>query len=284
MNVYLDEVWLLNTLLNYLLLVATAQVSGRIMRRLRFLLAASFGGLYAVATFLWPVLNVLVIRSLFGIFLAWMAFRGERKRGKAVTLFFLLSAALAGVFIAFDLTTEYLSWAVLLLSSGVFTLLLELVLRQATRFGKNVIKPVRITIGDRECTLRALHDTGNTLRSPSTGSPVLVAELSALRELWSPEMAQVLASTLPPQEKVARMYEQGNTRFSLLPYTAVGSSGLLLCMRSDSVSIGKMRYPRAQVALTEQSLGASYEALWGGEEDSHEFSALHICMDTANAG
>lgn len=52
MVVYLDRVFLLNLLVDYLLLLSAAQLSGRTLSRLRLLLCAAGGGLYAVATFL----------------------------------------------------------------------------------------------------------------------------------------------------------------------------------------------------------------------------------------
>lgn len=52
MVVYLDRVFLLNMLVDYLLLLSAAQLSGRTLSRLRLLLCAAGGGLYAVATFL----------------------------------------------------------------------------------------------------------------------------------------------------------------------------------------------------------------------------------------
>ena len=52
MVVYLDRVFLLNLLVDYLLLLAAAQLSGRMLRRLRLLLCAAGGGIYAALTFL----------------------------------------------------------------------------------------------------------------------------------------------------------------------------------------------------------------------------------------
>ena len=52
MVVYLDRVFLLNLLVDYLLLLAGAQLSGRMLCRLRLLLCAAGGGIYAALTFL----------------------------------------------------------------------------------------------------------------------------------------------------------------------------------------------------------------------------------------
>ena len=50
--VYLDEVFLLNGIIDYLLLLCAARLAGEPLRRPRMALAAALGGLYAAAVFL----------------------------------------------------------------------------------------------------------------------------------------------------------------------------------------------------------------------------------------
>ena len=50
--IYVDTLFLLNTMVDYLLLLASARLAGEPLARLRFALGAVLGGLYAVAIFL----------------------------------------------------------------------------------------------------------------------------------------------------------------------------------------------------------------------------------------
>lgn len=283
MTVYLDQVWLLNTLLDYLLFVSTAQLCGCHIQRLRFLAVATLGGSYAAAGFVWSYLHLPIVRAVVGIMLGCLAFYKERKMWRSVAMFLLLSAALAGSIMAFGIARSEISWGILLLSSGVFYLLLEIVLRQSARYGYQETELVCVYLNGKRAQLRALHDTGNTLRSPITGAAVLVAEIAALCDLWSKEEEQILIQDIPAQEKVAKLYRLGSSRFSLLPYTAVSGSGLLLCMRSDAVQIGRRRYRHTPVALVTHTLGTNYSALWGGEQ-THEIAQAHSVVDTVQAG
>ena len=52
MVVYLDTLFLLNALVDYLLLLACARLAGERLRRLRLAAGAAAGGLYAAAIFL----------------------------------------------------------------------------------------------------------------------------------------------------------------------------------------------------------------------------------------
>ena len=80
----------------------------------------------------------------------------------------------------------------------------------------------------------------------------------------------VLALSLTPEEKMARLYRQGcPVRFTLLPFRAVGTrGGLLLAAKSDYIEVEGKRYWRTPVALSEQPVsdGGGYHALWGAME------------------
>ena len=91
-------------------------------------------------------------------------------------------------------------------------------------------------------------------------------------------MRDILAQPLPPEEKMARLHGEGSgRRFTLLPFTAVGTaSGLLLAVYSDYIELAGRRHRRALLALSDGPLsdGGGYQALWGGEEGrSREKSA-----------
>lgn len=292
--VYLDRVFLLNLLVDHLLLTATARLAGRPLRRGRLLLCAAGGGLYAAAVFL-PCLGFLahpLCRLAAGAAMGLLAWRRERRPWRMTALFFLLSAGLAGLLLALGLAAGSpaallnrvyyadVSWPLLLGAAAAFALLLHLVFRQGARHEGGELMDVTISLEGRRQRLRALHDTGNRLRDPVSGQPVLVLEQAALESLWPAGAAELLRQSLPPEEKLARLYRlNGSCRFSLLPYCSVGApSGLLLAVRSDYVKIGRITYPRILLALSPGPVGdGRYQALWGGtggREVRHETASL----------
>ena len=212
-----------------------------------------------------------------------LAWRRERRPWRLTALFFLLSGALAGLLLAMGLAAGSpeallsrvyhadVSWPVLLGSAIGFGLVLHLVFRQGARHEGGELMDVTVSLQGRRQRLRALHDTGNTLRDPVSGQPVLVLEQDALRELWPPEAARIVEMRLPPEEKMARLHRlDGTCRWSLLPFCAVGTeAGLLLAVRSDYVKVGSITYPRILLALTPGAVsdGGGYQALWGGRKE-----------------
>ena len=307
MVVYLDRVFLLNLLLDYLLLLAAAQLSGRTLHRLRLLACAAGGGAYAVLTFLpgCGFLRTPLCQLAVGSIIALCAYGGKRR---PALLFLLLSGGLAGFVLALGLWAGSptgllgrvyrgeVSWPLLLGAALGFYVLLRLLLGQGARHGGGELLKITISVCGRKQTVTALHDTGNTLRDPVSGRPALVLERNAAEELWPPEVAAVLASPLPPEEKMARLHRQGAAvTFSLLPFRSVGTpAGLLLAARSDYIEINGRRYPRTPVALSEHPVsdGGGYHALWGdpeGEEvkecaDSTAAPSADASVQTPQAG
>ena len=304
---YLDRVFLLNLLLDYLLLLAAAQLSGRTLHRLRLLVCAAGGGAYAVLTFLpgCGFLRTPLCQLAVGSIIALCAYGG---RGRPALLFLLLSGGLAGFVLALGLWAGSptgllgrvyrgeVSWPLLRGAALGFYVLLRLLLGQGARHGGGELLKITISVCGRKQTVTALHDTGNTLRDPVSGRPALVLERNAAEELWPPEVAAVLASPLPPEEKMARLHRQGAAvTFSLLPFRSVGTpAGLLLAARSDYIEINGRRYPRTPVALSEHPVsdGGGYHALWGdpeGEEvkgcaDSTAAPSADASVQTPQAG
>ena len=273
--IYVDRVFLLNTALDYLLLLSAARLAGIPLRRVRLLLCAAAGGLYASAVF-FPHCGWLAhpaARLLSGVLMAWAAFAGEPRRRKLILLFFLLAGALAGVVLALGLASGSpnvlfsriyyadISWPVLLLSAVGFYLLLHLVFRQGARHGGGELMDVTVSIAGKQSSVRVLYDTGNTLRNPVNAQPVLVLERRVLQDFWTKDERRIMSDNVPAEEKMARLYRQGTQHhFSLLPFRSVGTAGgLLLAVRS---------------ALSDHAVsdGGGYQGLWGGEgreESSH---------------
>lgn len=298
--IYVDRVFLLNAVIDYLLLRTTAQLIGAYHYRWRLTIAALLGGVYAVAVFAVPVLQAVIFRIIVGVLLPIIAFAGEKHLWRHAALFLLISGALAGLILAIGLLTgepeqllqrvytANISWWVLIGSAIVFYFLLELLFYQQARFRKGEIMEITVSLGGKTCQVRALYDTGNTLRNPVDGTNVLIAEADALKKIMAAPTRRVLSEPLPPEEMLANLYQIGDTSFSLLPFHSVGTDhGLLLAVRSDYIQIGRRICPKTLIALYPKSIGGiAYQALWSGKDGyKNETSQANSNLDTtAQAG
>ena len=99
MNViYVDELFFLNALTDYLLLLSCARLRGRVLRRTRFAAAAALGGVYAVLAAIPPLsfLVSLAVKALVSLLMAWIAFGAPPELWRGWGCFLALSSAFAG--------------------------------------------------------------------------------------------------------------------------------------------------------------------------------------------
>lgn len=278
--IYIDTLFLLNAVVDYLLLLAAARVAGEPLSRGRFLLGGVMGGIYAVAIFLFPMLTGMVYKCAVLMLIMLVAYGKSQKLLRQILIFLALSAAFAGGILAISLTGgEGLSLnggvlyssmdlkMVLLSASFCYAVLTTVFQNFATHtVASGELISVRLELQGKEIEFFAMIDTGNTLKDPISGLPVLVVE------------AQVLSELLPrpfPREKVAQPYDFMNhysnhpigKRMRLIPYQAVGVQGLLLVMKMDKVTLNHEASPSILVGLspTAVSDGGNYKALVGSQ-------------------
>ena len=291
--VYIDRVFALNAMIDYLLLLTTAQLMGAPLRRWQIAIAAGIGGIYAAAVYAVSWLEMPPIRIMVGILLPLIGFYQQRHIWRHTALFLLLSGSLAGLLLAIGfisgrptmllrhISRGEINFFALIAAALIFYCLLHLLFRQEARFEKGELMDITISINGKLCRIRALYDTGNTLRNPIDGTSVLVAEAEALSALWTEETSEILHENFSPEEKLTRLYQNGNTRFSLLPFCGIGKEhGLLLAARSDYIQIGRRIRPKILIALYPTPIGgAAYHALWGGRENDDASVACDMELD-----
>lgn len=281
--VYIDSLFLLNLVVNYLLLLSAARLAGEVIRRLRLGLGAALGAFYAAAVF-FPGMGFLLhplCKLGAAVLMLLCAFGGSRRLIRLTLVFFGVSAAFGGGIFALEL----LGGRGLSLKNGIFysAMDLRLILLSAAacyvvltfvfrRTAKHVgptreLVPAVLTMEGRRVALTALVDTGNTLTDPVTNRPVMVAEGEKLIRLF-PEgeapAAEDLADPVAAMERLSNSASRG--RYRLLPYQAVGvECGMLLALRLDGARVGETDYGGILVALSPNRLsdGGGYSALIG---------------------
>ena len=279
--VYRDALFLLNLIVNYLLLLAAAKLAGEPLRRLRLAAGAALGGLYAAAIF-FPGMGFLthpLCKLGAAVLMLLTGFGGSRRLLRVTLVCFGLSCAFCGGSFAIGLLGgrgltlrngvlySVMDLRILLLSAAVCYAVLTLVFRRTARHGRREVLPAVLTLEGRRVAVNALVDTGNTLTDPVTGRPVMVAEGSRLSPLLPGERVLDEKALRDPVGTLERLSRGGRgRRFRLLPYQAVGvECGMLLALRLDDARVGAEDYGGILVALSPNPVsdGGGYSALIG---------------------
>ena len=280
--IYIDSVFVLNALMDYLLLLCAGRLAGLPLRRKRYALSALAGGAYAAAVFL-PGLGFLAqtpVKLAAGVLLGLIAYGGEEKLLRLLLLFFAVSCAMAGCVLGLGLLagggvpavngvfyTNVDAKALVVAGTAAYAVL-SVVFRAAAGHGvRGELLPVRVSIQGRTAELTALWDTGSGLRAPD-GRAALVAAPGALDAALPPEVVRLFRrrGLEAPEELLEPLRAAAPAlRPRLTPYRAMGTAGgLLLTIRTDWTEINGARYPGLTAALSPTALGAGYAALWGG--------------------
>ncbi len=253
MAVYLDLFFLINFLVDLLLLLGSNRLAGFPLGLARAIPAALLGGVYAAACMLpgCRFLCGLLWRLVCLVGMACICFGVGPGAVSRCALFVFLSMALGGIALGLGNGSF---WALLLAALGVAALSVF----GFRGMGKSYV-PVELCHGGKRLHLTALLDTGNSLKDPITGQQVLVVGAETAGELLGLTRQQLadpvgtLASTPVPGLR-------------LIPYQSVGqAAGLLLAVKCDSVRIAG-RPGSSVVAFAAEEIGAgkAYQALTGG--------------------
>lgn len=242
-------VWVaaVNFLVNVMMLAGTGVLAGRRTEPWRVILASILGASWALACigragwWLGEYWSHWV--CLWGM--GWIVFQQDFRTGAA---FFLLALTLEG---AAASSLRFGLWQL-----PVYAAAAQLVLRWAFRPQRRLL-PVEIAGTKETVTLKALYDTGNELRDPITGSPVLVVCRSAAARLVGLTEQQLA-------DPLGTLTDSPLPGLRLIPYRAVGTEGgMLLARYFSDVRIGNRR-GAGMVAFAPQEFGADYQAIAGG--------------------
>ena len=234
-SVYIDLYFLVNVSMDFLCMMIAGVLLHRQAKRRRVLMAAVFGGVYAVAALL------LAWDGIFGIFLDTVA---AVLRIAAVV--WVSSLLLGGIMTALfallnrlDLPLDTLEgdglsvWTFVLVSAvaGVLTVKSG---RWFGLSGRAKSARVEVTLFGNKTVLRAMVDTGNLLCDPVSGKSVIVAELDTLKPILPPRLARACESG--DFSAYLKNHEQAK-RVRLIPAGTASGNALLLAIVPDAVTV-----------------------------------------------
>ena len=255
MTVNVELVAFYSFLVNYLLLIGTNRLCGYPSGWGRTAAAASLGAVHAILCMVEAMqfLNHIIWRIIFWGIMLWIAFGMNQTAVRRGILFILLNMALSGVSVGL----EKPGMISLVLAAAGICVLCWIGFRD--RPGSTKYVPVELSYGDHHIRLTALQDTGNTLRDPVSGAPVLIVDANTAMALTGLSHNQL-------QSPLSAMKQAKIPGLRLIPYRTVGQPmGMLLAIRLKDVRIGKWR-GSSLVAFAPDGLDkeGGYQALTGG--------------------
>lgn len=292
MTIYLDVVLLENLCMNYIILFATGYILKLKMKQWRLIFSSILGGIYAVVSYLeiLPIYSSFVMKALLSVGMVHLAFNGKsvKQLVKQLVLFYLTSFVFGGCAFALlyfvrpqdilmkngvYIGTYPLKIAIL---GGLVGFIITYIAFQIVKTKlkkKDMIYEITIKIGEKKLTLKAMLDTGNLLKEPITGLPVIVVEKRELYSIIPTNLLDHIEELIGGEaDEIVNQIEEKEylTKFRVIPYSSIGKqNGLMLGLKAEEVAIEKEGEKEIQndviIGIFEQSLSKNntYTALIG---------------------
>ena len=293
MTIYVDIVIIENLIMNYIILLATGVVTKSSIKSIRLILASLLGAVYSVLAYsgILKVYSNIAMKILLSVIIIYIAFnpQNKKKMWKTLVIFYLVSFAFGGAAYALiyivrpqDIIMKnglflgtYPLKSALLGGMIVFVLIIitfKFIKRRLS--AKDITYKIEITINKKEIKTNALIDTGNMLKEPITGTPVIVVEKVLLYDCIPKEILNNLEEIIGGDfEKIP---EQIQTKYisklKLIPFSSLGKeNGMLLGIKPEKVVITKEEekhtYTNIIIGIYNKSLtkNGEYQSLMGME-------------------
>lgn len=244
---------ILELFMDYILLWATAETARAQSTKVRLFLGALVGTTYSALVFLSKNEIVMGYQQVtqFGVKIAFswimlaIAFYpvSVKKFLNVTAVFYLIAfmsggAALAAVYFTGG------NWLVVdIVAIGTILMIAELgwgVIQK--RIWRELFHvPIEIQFDDKSIAVEALVDTGNRLRDPLTGTPVVILESSAMMQIIPDDLKDI--TDLLDSGDFAGLSERlrhssWSSKFRIIPYASIGKErGLLIGFRPTMVRI-----------------------------------------------
>lgn len=259
MTIYIDIIIIENLIMNYIILYATGLISKNRIYYLRIFLASSIGAIYAVSQYIsnLAIYSNILIKLILSIIMVLIAFNPQdmKKMCKQLVLFYLTTFTFGGVatYLIYVLKPENI-----IIKNGMFVgtyvlkvifigaivgsiiLIISFKISKNKITKKDMICQVRIKLNQKEKTLNAIVDTGNMLKEPITGNPVVVVEKSALYDLMPKEILNNTEHILGGDfEKIPEnIKNEYIPKLKIIPFSSLGKqNGMLVGIKPEKLEV-----------------------------------------------
>ena len=259
MTIYVDVVFIENLIMNYIILLANAFILKIKVKQLRLVFASSVGAIYTVMAYIASnrIFSNFFIKLILSIIIVYIAFNSKELKVflKQLVVFYLTSFVFGGAAFAFIYIIKPQN---ILMKNGLFlgtytlktvvisTIIAFVIIILTFRFVKNkfskkdIYKEIDVAIEEKVVRVKAIVDTGNMLKEPITGKPVVVIEHTCFYNVLPKEILNNLEKILGGDlenisEEIKNEYL---TRLKFIPFSSLGKqNGMILGISPQFIKI-----------------------------------------------
>lgn len=256
MRVYLDVILFENLCMNYIILFATGIVMKKRIKHIRLIASSLIGSLYAIIIYLKISIlaSNIIMKVILSLVMIWIAFSSENYKIllKDLLMFYLISFVFGGCSFAL---IYFISPENVKIKNGVLVglypikvtliagVIAFIVIQIAFKITKNKLSAkdmlcnIEIYFNNNKTKVKALIDSGNMLKEPISGYPVVVVEKIKMEKILPKELIELLDCMERGNYKEDELNEY-TQKIRLIPFSSLGKqNGMLIGIRVQKVKI-----------------------------------------------
>ena len=257
MIVYLDIIFFENVLMNYIIIFTTGMILKKEFKRRNILLASCIGAIYSVFMYL----NILKITSNFimkiilSITIIKIAFNPKKRKNffKYLLIFYLVSFIFGGCIFAlmYIVKPQYIqirngmfvgTYPIkIAIAGGIVAYVITQISFKIVKTKinkKDMIYTLEIFYKEKSIQIQGMLDTGNLLKDPITGNPVIIVQKDKLISLFSQNILNNIEKILGGDVKFTIDEEDIFSKVRILPFSSIGNeNGMLVGIKVDYINI-----------------------------------------------
>ena len=296
MVIYAEYLFLENAVTGGLLLFLTGKIAGVPYEKGLLIIGSVLCGFYSFILF-WNSLHpmaVLLSKLCFSVIVVLVVFRPVklRKFARITMIFYLISFAMGGItigsmyFLGIGGITRnnslYLGGSGYLyilfgcaLTYFFFRLLSDFIMGR--RMKERTFADVEISMEGKAVTMKGMVDTGNFLKDPLTGKPVMIISAPAAKKILPGEIVEEAIKTGKPEVLPEKLINSGYAgRIRLIPFHSIGEErGCLIGIRPDEIRIIlHNKKSEDSIVTSEGAVLAIYKGKFSGGQSDNDCSIL----------
>lgn len=254
MILYLDVIFFENLCMNHIILYATGIIRKNKMKQTKLLLSSILGSAYAIIIYL-KILSFssnLIMKIILSVSMVWIAFDSKNMKAlaKDILMFYVVSFVFGGCSFALiyllDPSKVEMKNGVLVGSYPIkVTLIAGIIaffaIQIAFKITKNklsvedMICNVKIYYGNNNINIRTLIDSGNMLKDPVSGVPVIVVEYEKILKILPKKVIDNIKKIQGGE--ILEDYNE-NFKIRLIPFSSLGKeNGMLVGVKMKKAII-----------------------------------------------
>ena len=274
MTIYLDIIFLENTLMNYIILYATGFIQKIKMKNLRLIFSSIIGAIYAIVAYLniIPIYSGIFMKILLSSIMIYVAFNNQniKQMLKNLLLFYLASFVIGGCALAmlYMISPQNVSFQngvlvgtypmkITLIAGAVGFLIIQysFSLNKRQMKMKDLLCDIEVAVNKNKVKMKGYIDSGNTLKDPLSKKPVIIVEKNIMKQIIDVDNL---------------MGGDNNLMLRLIPFKSIGKqNGMLVGIKPQYVKVkyneNSVKTSDAIVGIYDKKISKNYSALIGLE-------------------